>query len=331
MEQTNEDDQSTADVGNFVEQDLSGINMEELEQEVILQEATIATLAAKLDSIDTSIAEENLSIKQRTSKLQKLQARKVELTESHERNTKLVQEIESNLRKCLETLKKKMNDMQKERITQVNQNQEQTEEQHTSSADPLPPPTDDLQKSTERNFKKPEIKDESSSQARRQTDHKKLVTRPRSEQLRIRIKVKKFHQDIEAIFRASFSEHMESTSSVAIDNELERRCHVRTLCPSMTTAVLERLLMSHYEEILLIVKQKGKKTRKSLDRHREMHSQGTYAQDIYVQGSCLDLYACLYEWHSPGKRFALPWEKGEMKSTQQKKTKKEEKETNFSF
>jgi len=58
MEQTNEDDQSTADVGNFVEQDLSGINMEELEQEVILQEATIATLAAKLDSIDTSIAEE---------------------------------------------------------------------------------------------------------------------------------------------------------------------------------------------------------------------------------------------------------------------------------
>jgi len=222
-----------------------------------------------------------------------------------------------------------MNDMQKERITQVNQNQEQTEEQHTSSADPLPPPTDDLQKSTERNFKKPEIKDESSSQARRQTDHKKLVTRPRSEQLRIRIKVKKFHQDIEAIFRASFSEHMESTSSVAIDNELERRCHVRTLCPSMTTAVLERLLMSHYEEILLIVKQKGKKTRKSLDRHREMHSQGTYAQDIYVQGSCLDLYACLYEWHSPGKRFALPWEKGEMKSTQQKKQKKKKKKQTF--
>ena len=84
------------------------LDVEEIEEEFQLQEATFAALKRKSYKVEKVIVKEKENIKKRKRNVEALTEQKEQLAHSNEVNGNLVREIEINLKKCLETLRKIM-------------------------------------------------------------------------------------------------------------------------------------------------------------------------------------------------------------------------------
>ena len=250
------------------------------------------------------------SLENRKKILHSLKEQKTDLTESHERNAKLVGKIESNLRKCLETLKKKMNDMKRERgqekthLSQTNQNQSSvsTNTKHNPLSSFSSSKLSTKNQNTENTIKTRISNIDLESKSPHSELTKGNFPRPPSQNslnhTTITVKTKDFHHQLAQIRRESFLQEIKKHPGVSIDPKIEKRCHVGTLLPCVSSAsVLDSIIKSQYHE--------------SLELHNGEHSNVSQRKrrgEIYLIGSCLDPYALLYRWHSPGERIVLPWE-----------------------
>lgn len=303
-----DEEDSAVSSSNLSSNDTDSIvdDVEALEEEVALNESTLATLTAKLDAVDASIAREQEIINKRRIKVKALHDRKSELTQSHETNSKLVRKIESNLRKCLETLKKKMEDMRRKRIQQSCATTEfsiTTNNDKSSSSLPLSSretifdnnikPLDDALASTEST-----TINSSTIATNAQIHTKDILCCDAKESA-----YPSHTYQIEAIncrgaFLGESTKEQRNThyykekcnnNHIPLKSNIEQRCHTGSIFPSIDSAAyMEHVLKSMMDEVI-----KGR---------TEMR------QNAFLLGSCLDPFKLLYQWNSPGKRDAFPWE-----------------------